>query len=234
MAGYQGTSTRKNAHEAFAAATEAERREINTVLDGTVVSYDRNTQLATIQPKLKRKFGDKELTAPPLEKIKVVQAKGGGHGVHVDLAAGDPVTLHFRQRNTDASQTGGGDADGAPGRMNDLSDAIAIPGGGPDDAVQTNMPAGGAHFGKNDGKVGLQTKADGSAALVGGPSGAEKLTISPSGKVDIKGEDGDSLLQIVKDLATVFRNHTNTGAAVDAPFVTAANAIIARIDTMKA
>lgn len=234
MAGYQGTSTRRNGHEALSAVIEAERREINTVLDGIIVTYDRDTQLATVQPKLTRKFGDKELTAPALEKIKVVQAKGGGHGVHVDLAPGDPVSLHFRQRSTDASQTDGTDANGAPGRMNDLSDAVAFPGGGDDAKTQTNMPAGGAHFGKNDGKAGLQTRADGSAAIVGGPNGTEKITVNPAGKIDIKGEDGDSLLQIIKDLATTFRDHTNATGAMDSPFVTAANAIIARINTMKA
>lgn len=234
MAGFQGTSTRKNGHEALSAAIEAERREINTVLDGTIVSYDRATQMATIQPKLKRKFGDKELTAPPLEKIKVVQAKGGGHGVHVDLAAGDPVTLHFRQRNTDTSQTDGGDAEGAPGRMNDLSDAVAIPGGGPDSAVQTNMPAGGAHFGSNDGKKGIQTRADGSSAIVGGPSGADKLVVSAAGKVDLKSESGDSLLQIIRDFLVAFRDHTNGGAPMAAPFIATANALIGKIDGMKA
>lgn len=234
MAGFQGTSTRRSAHEGLAGATEAERREINTTFDATIVSYDRATQMATIQPKLKRKFGDKELTAPPLEKIKIVQPKSAGGGVHVDLQAGDPVVAHARMRNTDASQTDGSDADAAPGRMHDLSDAIAYPGGGPDSSVQTNMPAGGVHFGGNDGKSGVQRRADGSTAIVGGPTGSDKFVVNAAGKIDMKAEGGDSLLQIVKDLATVFRNHTNTGAALDSPFVTAADAIIARIDTMKA
>lgn len=232
MAGFQGTSTRRSPHEGLAGATEAERREINTTLDGEVVSYNRATQRATIQPKLERKFGDKTLKAPALQEIKVAMPGGGGFGVHYDLQAGDPVVLHVRQRNTDASQTEGGDANGAPGRMHDLSDAIAYPGGGPDGNTMSNMPAGGAHFGSRDGKSGLQTRAGGSSALVGGPNGTDKLTVSAAGKIDLKGENGDSLFQIIRDLATTFRNHTNTGAALDSPFVAAADAIIARLDAI--
>lgn len=232
MAGHQGTSTRRNPVEGLFAATEAERREINTTLDGTIVSYDRTTQRATIRPKLERKFGDKTLQAPNLQEIKVVQQNGGGFGVHVDLQPGDPVTVHIRQRSVDKSQTDGSDADGSPGRMHDLSDAIAYPGGGEDSKVMTNMPAGGAHFGKSDGKSGLQARGDGSSAIVGGPNGADKLTVSPTGKLDLKGENGDSLFQIIRDLATTFRDHTNAGGALDSPYVAAADAIIARLDAI--
>lgn len=232
MAGNQGTSTRRNPAEALFAAIESERREINTTLDGTIVSYDRATQRAVVQPKLERKYGDKTLKAPQLQEIKVAMPGGGGYGVHYDLQAGDPVVLHVRQRSVDTSQTDGSDADGAPGRMHDLSDAIAYPGGGDDAKTMDNMPAGGAHFGKKDGKQGLQTRGDGSSALVGGPSGSDKLTVSANGKIDLKGENGDSLLQIIRDLATTFRNHTNTGAAVDSPYVAAADAIIARLDAI--
>ena len=234
MAGFQGTSTRRSGHEALAAVIEAERREINTVVDGEIVSYDRATQLATIKPKLTRRFGDKVLDAPNLEKIKIVQPKGAGGGVHVDLSAGDPVTVHFLQRNTDTSQTEGGNADGAPGRMNDLSDAKAYPGGGADSSVQTNMPAGGVHFGGNDGKSGMQRRADGSTAIVGGPSGGDKFTVNAAGKIDMKSESGDSLLDIVRAALVLIKDHQNGGAAPDAGTQAAAAVLIAKIDGMKA
>ncbi len=234
MAGFQGTSTRRSGHEALAAVIEAERREIVTTFDATIVSYDRATQMATIQPKLKRKFGDKELTAPPLEKIKIVQPKSAGGGVHVDLSPGDPVIAHARMRNTDTSQTEGGDANAAPGRMHDMSDSVAYPGGGPDSSVQTNMPAGGVHFGGNDGKSGVQRRADGSTAIVGGPSGGDKFTVTAAGKIDMKSESGDSLLDIVRAALVLIKDHLNGGAAPDAGTQAAAVALIAKIDGMKA
>lgn len=234
MAGYQGSSTRKDPAELLAAVTESERREIVTTFDATIVSYDRATQMATIQPKLKRKFGDKELTAPPLEKIKIVQPKSTGGGVHVDLQAGDPVIAHARMRNSDTSQTDGSDADAAPGRMHDMSDAIAYPGGGPDSSVQTNMPEGGVHFGGNDGKSGVQRRADGSTAIVGGPTGSDKFTVSAAGKIDMKSESGDSLLDIVRAALVLIKDHLNSGAPTDAGTQAAATVLIAKIDGMKA
>lgn len=233
MAGYQGTSTRRNGHEALAAATEAERREINTTLDGTIVSYDRATQRAKIQPRLERKFGDKTLKAPALEEIKVVQQNGGGHGVHVDLKAGDAVTVHFRQRSVDKSQTDGGDSDGAPGRMHDLSDAIAYPGGGEDAKTMTNMPAGGAHFGSADGRKGLQTRADGSAVLIGGPTGTDAFKVKPSGQVDVTGPNGDSVLNILREAIELIRDHLNGITETDVLSKTRANALIGRLGSIQ-
>jgi hypothetical protein len=232
MAGFQGTATRKDFMEFIAGAVESGIREVNTTFDATVVSYDRSTQLATIQPKLKRKFGDKDLTAPPLEKIRIAMPSGGPDGVHFDLKPGDPLVAHARMRNTDTSQGDGSDANASPGRMHDLSDVIAYPGGGPDTSKMDNMPAGGTHFGKKDGKSGLQTRADGSSAIVGGPSGSDKFRVGADGKIDMVGENGDSLFQIIRDLATTFRNHTNTGAPLDGPFAAAADAIIARLDAI--
>lgn len=234
MAGRQGTSTRRSPVEALFSAIESERREINTTLDGEIVSYDLATQRATIRPKLERKFGDKVLKAPDLQEIKVAMPGGGGFGAHYDLKAGDPVVLHVRQRSVDKSQTEGGDTDGAPGRMHDLSDAIAYPGGGEDAKVMTNMPAGGAHFGAADGKKGMQTRADGSTAIVGGPNGTDKFVVSPAGKIDMKSESGDSLLDIVRAALVLIRDHVNAGAPVDSATQVAANQLIAKIDGMKA
>lgn len=229
MAGFQGTSTRRDPHEGLAAAVEAERREMNTVIDGTIVSYDRATQRAKVQPRLERKFGDTTLKAPVLEEIKIAMPGGGGYVSHYDLAAGDPVTIHTRQRSVDKSQTEGGDADGAPGRMHDLSDAIAYPGGGEDAKVATNMPAGGAHYGKADGKKGMQVRADGTTALVGG-DGKDAVTVKPSGQVDIKGPNGDSVLNILREALVLIKTHLNAGSPVDSGTQAAATALIARLD----
>jgi hypothetical protein len=229
VAGFQGTSTRKTELEVLAAIAEAERREINTTADGKIVSYDRATQRGEVQVNLERKFGDKTLKAPVLEEIKIAMPGGGGFISHYDLKAGDPVTVAFRQRNTDKSQTEGGDADGAPGRMHDLSDAIAYPGGGEDSKVATNMPAGGAHYGKSDGKKGMQVRADGTTALVGG-DGKDAVTVKPSGQVDIKGPNGDSLMNIIREALVLIKNHLNEGAPVDGGTHAAATALIARLD----
>lgn len=232
MAGYQGSSTRRSPVEALAAAIEAERREINTVIDGVIVSFDRTTQRATIKPKLQRKFGEKVLDAPDLKEIKVAMPGGGGFGVHYDLKPGDPVTLMIRQRSVDKSQTEGGNTDNAPGRMHDLSDAVAYPGGGQDSKVMTNMPEGGAHIGTTDGKKGLQLRADGSQAIVGGPDGADKLIVAPDGRVDLKA-GGETLFEILGDFVTIFKNHQNGGAPMRPSDIIAAETLLLRISHIR-
>lgn len=231
MAGYLGSSNRKNGSDAFRAAIQAEVGEINTTLDGEIQSYDRTTQRATIKLKLEQTVGGQIIQAPALQDIKVAMPGGGGFGVHYDMKAGDPVVVHVRQSNTDMSQTDGGNAQGGATRSFNLSDAIAYPGGGEDSKVMTNMPAGGAHFGASDGKKGMQTRADGTTALVGG-NGTDAVTVGPTGLIDMKGPNGDSLFQIIRDLTTTFRNHTNAGDPLDSPYVAAADAIIARLDAI--
>lgn len=228
MAGFQGTSTRRDPHEGLAAAIEAERRETNTVMDATVVSYDRATQRASIQPKMERKFGDTTLKAPVLAEIKIAMPGGGGYVSHYDLKPGDPVTVHYRQRSVDKSQTEGGDANGAPGRMHDLSDAIAYPGGGEDAKVATNMPAGGAHYGKSDGKKGMQIRADGTTTLRGG-DGKDAVTVKPTGQVDIRGPNGDSVLDILREALVLIRDHLNGSADTDNATKAQANVLIGKL-----
>ncbi len=233
MAGYQGSSTRKDPAELLAAVTESERREIVTTYDATIVSYDRATQMATIQPKLKRKFGDKTLTPPPIEKVRISMPAGGGFGAHYDMKPGDPVVAHARMRNTDTSQGDGSDADGSPGRMHDFSDSIAFPGGGADTVKMENMPAGGAHYGATDGKKGMQVRADGSTAIVGGPSGTDALQVKPTGQIDLKGPNGDSVLDVLRDALILIRDHLNGGAPTDAGSQAAANVLIAKLAAIK-
>lgn len=233
MAGYQGNATRKDPVEFIAGAIEARAREIVTTFDATVVSYDRSNQTATLQPKLKRKFGDKELAAPELQQVRIAMPAGGSFGTHYDLKPGDPVVAHARMRNTDSSQADGSDADASPGRMHDLSDVIAYPGGGADPVKMQNMPAGGAHFGSTDGKKGLQTRADGSSAIVGGPNGTDAVQVKPTGQVDIKGPNGDSVLDVIRAALVLIRDHLNGGAATDAASQAQANLLIAKIDGIK-
>ncbi|KRE07466.1 hypothetical protein ASE63_22465 [Bosea sp. Root381] len=234
MAGYVGSSNRRNESDAFRAAVQAEVGEINTTLDGEIVSYDRATQRATIKIKLEQSIGGQTIQAPALEDIRVAMPSGGGFGAHYDLKSGDPVIVHVRQSNTDTSQTEGGNAQGGATRSFNLSDAIAYPGGGEDSDVMENMPAGGAHFGSKDGKSGLQARAGGSSAIVGGPSGSDKLTVSADGKIDLKSESGDSLLDIVRGALVLIKDHVNSGAPTDAGTQAAATALIAKIDGMKA
>ncbi|WP_406858484.1 Gp138 family membrane-puncturing spike protein [Alsobacter sp. KACC 23698] len=178
MAGHQGTSTRKDPHEALAAMIEAERRDMHTSLPGQVVDYDAKTQTATVKPLLKQTFAGQELQAPDLVKVPVAHPRAGGFILHKPLKKGDQVVLHIPSRSIEDWDTEGKSVDGAPKRMHDLSDAIAYPGGYPS-SKPAKVPEKGVYFGKEDGKNGI--------------------TISEDGRLDFKIE-GDSVFKAIADL----------------------------------
>lgn len=209
MAGYQGTGTRDHAHEALAAAIESERRETFHVLTGKVTGYGAG-QRAGIQPSLTRKFGDKTLTAPPLADVPVLHPRGGGFIFHVPLAAGDEVALIFADRTLDKAGADGSPSDGRPGRMHSISDAMAIPASHSASGAAEGMPDGKMHVGKDDGSAGLQVGTNGTADVVA---------------------NGDSLMSMLDDLVTMFRDHLTAGAPHDK--IAAAEALLTRIRLMK-
>lgn len=209
MAGFQGSSTRREPRELLAGLIESERRDMFTTLPGEVVSYDSKRQKAVIRPRLKQKFGDKELHAPELVDVPVQHPRAGGMIIHAPLKAGDEVTLHFAQRSLDEAAEQGAAADGRPGRMHDLSDAVATPSAHSNPKELANLPADGLFIGTEDGKSGLHIKPDGTVDYV---------------------KDGDSLLAIVGELIGIFRDHLQP-AAHDK--VAAASALLTRLDKLK-
>lgn len=211
MAGYQGTSTRRDSNEFLAALPESERGEINTTAVGTVVGYDPKTQTATVQPKLAMNIGGTVNRAPELMSVPVQHPRAGGTIIHKPLKKGDEVTLHFSQRPLDEAIEDGKDQPNNRGRMHSLSDAVAVPSAHSKGKQLTNLPTDRMHIGTEDGKSGFQMKEDGTFDLVKG---------------------GDSLLKVVMDLAAAFRDHTNNNA--DNSKKAEAQAIFERIDKMVA
>jgi len=179
---------------------ESEVREVLTTITGSVVSYEAGKQLASLAPNLKQKFGDKELTAPKMEQIRIAQPRGGGYTMHFPLKAGNPVVIMHLPRSHDTQQTEGGAADNHPGRMHNLSDAIALPGGGDDTKALKDLPANRMHAGSEDGKKGYQAGDDGTVDMVGGPDGEKKFKVAANGKIDIIANK-ESLVKAVKEIA---------------------------------
>lgn len=193
MSGFQGTSTRRDPHEALSALIEAERREVYTELPGRVVSYDAKKQTATIQPQLEQTFAGKTLKAPELIEVPVDHPRAGGFILHTNLKPNDPVTIRVPHRSQEAFNAEGGMVDGRPARMHDLSDARVTPAGHPTSKPAT-VPEKGIYFGTDDGKSGF--------------------TISEDGRFDFK-QSGDTLLKIVADFMETMAHHTNAGLPHD-------------------
>jgi hypothetical protein len=95
--------------------------------------------------------------------------------------------------------------------MHDLSDAIAVPGATSTTNQMSGLPADRARVGSSNG--GLDIKPDGTADLVKG---------------------GDSLFKIIKDALNAIKAHKNGGVGMDPGDITAIDAIIARVDAIRA
>lgn len=212
MAGHQGTATRRQANELLSAIPEAERGEINTTAMGEVIAYDAKTQTATIQPRLSMMIGGEKVRAPELISVPVMHPQAGGIIMHKPLKKGDEVMLSFNQRSLDQSADDGSDADNNRGRMHSLSDAVATPAAYSKPKQLSDLPADRVHFGTTDGKSGLQMKEDGTFDQV---------------------KNGDTVFKIMRDFCEAFRDHVHAGSP-KSDKVAAAEAIIARIDAMKA
>lgn len=147
--------------------SEQTQAEMNVCIPAEIVSYDAATQLAQVQPCLKRPLrteDDEEITEsmPIISHVPVIHPSGGGFFAHFPLAKGDPVTLIIADRSIDRWLDKGGEVDPGYSHTHELSDAFAIPGGRPDPKKLSGMSSSKLTIGK-DGDTSLQIAIDGSA-----------------------------------------------------------------------
>ncbi len=111
-------------------------KDLHTAMPGIVESFDATTQLATIQPAIRRIFitrdGDTEILTPSdlplLINVPVVFPRGGGFSLTFPVEKGDECLLVFCERSIDNwHKTGKVKKPGAR-RFHSLSDATAFVG----------------------------------------------------------------------------------------------------------
>lgn len=106
--------------------------DTHTCLPGKVVSYDRATQTAKIQPALKRKYKDGSVVMLPIiNKVPIAYPSGKDTFIHWDLEKDDDVILVIAERSLDIWKEKGEVVSPNDPRKFNLSDAYAIPGGKP-------------------------------------------------------------------------------------------------------
>lgn len=115
--------------DALQIATESQLSEVNTMLPGTVVSYDAGRNRAVVRPTLPKALADGlPLDAPTVAEVPILwPASAGGAVFTMPIRPGDGVMLVFAQRSLEGWLGGNNGAPDDPRRF-DLSDAVAIPG----------------------------------------------------------------------------------------------------------
>lgn len=103
---------------------------------GRVLSYDGETQTATVQPVVNALYvqpdGSTEVVVPPaLDGVPVKHPGAGGMSLHLPVAVGDYVLLIVRDRSHDEVDANGIPASGtttpASARRYSLADCVAVP-----------------------------------------------------------------------------------------------------------
>lgn len=123
--------------EVLAEAIESRLLELHTAIAGKVVSYDKTTQTAEVQPVVQRaeprEDGGNTLTAlPSIPNVPVGWYRGGGAGLTMPLKPGDHVLLIFNEAAIGHWRASGELAPPGDLRRHSLGYPYAIPCGGPE------------------------------------------------------------------------------------------------------
>lgn len=120
--------------EVIEGAIETYLEQHYTMLPGVVVSYDAETQTASVQPTVKQRYftEDGEVAASDFPVIPgvVVLFPGGAHGSRLTfpLESGTPVAILFSSISLERWRSTGKILDPGNDRRNALPDAICVPG----------------------------------------------------------------------------------------------------------
>lgn len=114
-------------------AIESRLVDVHTIKVGKVVSYDRNLQVADVQPVIQRPYnvggGNLDFEELPIiPNVPVVWLRAGGFYVHMPLAAGDHVVLGFTDDSIAEWRQSGEVTTPDDLKRHDLGSAIAFPG----------------------------------------------------------------------------------------------------------
>jgi hypothetical protein len=100
---------------------------------GRVETFDRTTQIATVQPYMTRRVRDVETDEPaepeklPLRSVRVLSLQAGGFAVVFPVAVGDSVLILTLESDHGPHELGGGEADALDWRKHHPGMSIAIP-----------------------------------------------------------------------------------------------------------
>jgi len=111
-------------------AIRSNQLELNSVMPGTIVSYDAANQTAVVQPSFKITYfepGGTESRAE-IDDVRVIFPRSGQQGLVFPVSAGDSVLLLFSQRSLDDWLDEGGEVELSDTRLHNINDAIALVG----------------------------------------------------------------------------------------------------------
>ena len=144
-------------------------KDLHTALPGIIKSFDASTQLASVQPCIKRVFKTRdagvEFTTPAdlplLINVPIQFPRGGGFSLTMPIKPEDECLLIFSERSIDFWHEKGGTQLPGARRFHDLSDAIALVGLSSKPNKIPNYNPDSMELKADDGSVSVKWNADG-------------------------------------------------------------------------
>ena len=208
------TARTPNLAETIQALIKANLLELHTHLPAKIVSYDYTTNLAVVQPLLKRKYKseDSSVELPTISNVPVAFPRIGSAHLRLPVNPEDEGSLKFMERSIDKWLTEGGCVDPEDPRRFSLSDAVFELG-------LTSQINPMISSGAND-SLELQYNAS-------------FIEILSSGKFKVS-NGADELFLILTNLMEVLKTATDVaGIPFNAGTIAALEAIRIRLDLMK-
>jgi len=197
------TNATERPDTALAEIFDSLMRDIHTCMPGIVTAFDRDTQTATVQPCLQRKFkGMEPQNLTPVENVPIVYPGSGDLWLVFDIEVDSYVLLVFSERSIATWMEKGDVVDPKLRRTFSLSDAIAIPG-----LLPGPVQFSGAVV---EGEIGLRS-ADGTKKAVLDSNGV--LTVNSDADAAALSSVADTHLADLVDLLCTWTPVLNDGGA---------------------
>lgn len=176
-------------------AIENRLLDVHTAIIGRIERYDHQSQLADIQPVLKRQAKDKEQDLPLLLDVPVLFPRAGGFFLSLPIQSGDFVQVIFNETDIDDFLNEPSPRIDSVGRFT-LQGAVAIPGIQP-----SSKPILGAHktnfvMGQDNG---VQIHLDGGRIRLGSEKANQALALASAVKTELE------------KIRSAFQSHVHTG-----------------------
>lgn len=179
-------------------------KDLHTAMPGIIKEFDPATQLAKVQPAIKRVFktldGDIEILVPEslpiLINVPVWFPRGGGFSFTMPIAVDDECLLIFNERAIDNWHEYGGVRKPTAKRFHSLSDAIALVGFSSKPNKIPNFNADDCELKKDDGSLIVRLKSDGSSIDITAPDININGNLTVTGVVNAPTIEADDSLTV--------------------------------------
>jgi hypothetical protein len=195
---------------------------LNTCMPGQIVSFDRSTGTAEIQPCFMRKYEsqDEAVSLPVIQDVPVFLFGSGDRWTTVDLVENSYVILFFSQRSVAKWLQSGGISDPELSRKFALSDAIALAGVKPlSEALVPGIEEGAIGFRSGDNSSNIKIDSAGDVQV----TGKNATTVNGGGGTAVEFARLKAEFDILKseydNFVAVYNAHTQavTGSVAAAP-----------------